>query len=269
MKITMISHTPDALELLLFTKSTRLKMTGTSLAEIKAWPQEKKDEELRYMLGTIKSSWEFVDYIFMLEDVTRAFTHQLVRHRAGTAFAQQSQRTVDMTGFSYVATGDLVDEKTADIYDSLMDIIACAYEQMVDSGIRPEDARGALPTNVCTSICFKANLRTLHNICSERLCVKAQGEMQNVVQMMRDAVVEVHPWTEPMLRVGCAFTGICIFPGQKVCPIKGGTFNPETGERWDQLLKRPLTKAEIHKEWEKHLCGSKTRVATTKKQELK
>ena len=44
--------------------------------------------------------------VFMIEGVTRAFTHQLVRHRVGTSFAQQTQRAVDMSeGFDYLATG--------------------------------------------------------------------------------------------------------------------------------------------------------------------
>lgn len=266
MKVSLLKHDPDALAMLLFTKSTRLQMSGTSLETIKNWCEEKKAEDLRYMLGTIQSSWEFVDYTFMIEDVTRAFTHQLVRHRAGTSFAQQSQRTVDMTGFDYVATGDLMDPERASGYEFMMDIIASCYGTLVEGGIKPEDARGILPTNICTSICFKVNLRTLHHMCSERLCVKAQGEFQNVVQMMRDAVIEVHPWAEPMLRVGCAFTGICIFQGQKVCPIKGGIFNPNTAERWDQLYKKPLTKNEIQSLWAKTLCEQKTRKCATKKE---
>ena len=41
---------------------------------------EQKEEELKYVFGTIGSSWEFVDYIFLITDVSRAFTHQAVRH---------------------------------------------------------------------------------------------------------------------------------------------------------------------------------------------
>jgi hypothetical protein len=62
MKVTLLSYTPNALDLLLFTKNTRLTMNGATLADIAAWPQEKKLAELEYMRNTIQSSWEFVDY---------------------------------------------------------------------------------------------------------------------------------------------------------------------------------------------------------------
>ena len=67
MKVTLINHTQDAAELLLFTKSTRLTMSPGLMEEIRAWPQEKKLAELEYMANTIPSSWEMIDYIFLVE----------------------------------------------------------------------------------------------------------------------------------------------------------------------------------------------------------
>ena len=93
MKVTLVSTTPDAAELLLFTKSTRLTMAPSLLAEIHAWPQEKKLAELAYMANTIPSSWEFVDYVFLVEGVSRAYTHQQVRTRAAS-YAQQTMRVL-------------------------------------------------------------------------------------------------------------------------------------------------------------------------------
>ena len=100
MKVKLINATSDAVNLLLFTKNTRLMNDEGAYDKIKAWPQEQKDEHLDYMLNTIKSSWEFIDYTFDIRDVSRGFTHQFVRTRQGS-YAQQSQRTVDMTGFEY------------------------------------------------------------------------------------------------------------------------------------------------------------------------
>lgn len=269
MKVTLINYTQDALETLIFTKSTRLKMSATGLDEVKAWPQEKKMAELEYMLNTIKSSWEFADYVFLIEGVTRAFTHQLVRHRVGTAFAQQAQRVVDMSEFEFVATGSILeDEHLGQVYAGGMVDIKGAYRQLIEDGARTQDARGILPTNICTGIVFKANLRTLNGMAGERLCVKAQGEFQDVMRAIRAAVLEVHPWAERMLRVYCASNGVCCFPSYKDCPIKGGIFNPETGLRYDEKTERkwwsdgdgggdwcdhdvkPLTKNEIHALWE-------------------
>ena len=68
--------------------------------KIKSWSEEKKQEELDYMLNTIRSSWEFIDYVFNIREATRGFTHQFVRTRQGS-YAQQSPRTVDISGFNY------------------------------------------------------------------------------------------------------------------------------------------------------------------------
>jgi len=231
MKVTLLKYTPDALETLLFTKQTRLKVNPNAMDEVAAWSDEKKMSELEYMLNTIKSSWEFIDYIFVIEDVTRAFTHQLVRHRAGTSFAQQAMRVVDMSGFSY-ETGDSIDtEEALELYGDGMDEINDCYQDLVSAGVKPQDARGILPTNIHTNIVFKANLRCLHDMAQTRLCVKAQGEFQKVFRAIKAAMIEVHPWTENMIQVACAATGVCKFPTvpNEDCHVKPFVFNPKTG----------------------------------------
>lgn len=253
MKVTLIASTPDALEVLIFTKNTRLKMSGNGLEEIKAWPEARKAEELAYMRNTIQSSWEFVDYIFAIEDVTRAFTHQLVRHRVGVSFAQQAQRVVNMEGFGYLATGGVSEDgetssqhaSTAEIrvlsrpkqvYHDVMHFIDNAYGLLLAHDVKPQDARGILPTNVLTNIVMKANLRTLHEMALKRLCVKAQGEFQDVFWKIVDAVVAVHPWAEPFLRVQCAWNGTCLFPSLPVdqCHVKPVVYDPATARRYDR-----------------------------------
>lgn len=262
MRVSLLNVTPHALETLIFTKNTRLKMAPNGLQEIIAWPQEKKDAEWQYMQGTIQSGWEFVDYIFLIEDVTRAFTHQLVRHRVGTSFAQQAQRAVDMSGFEYVRTGalrraedddplPLYGSVLDDTYDDVMRQINQGYLQLVEKGVPPQDARGILPTNICTNIVFKANLRTLHEMALKRLCVKAQGEFQNVFRAIRDVVVKIHPWAEPVLRVQCAFNGVCAFPTFPVkdCPVKKVVYDPTTGRAYGGSI-YPGTLGEIQELWE-------------------
>ena len=76
MKVELISYTPDALTLLLKTKGTRL----THQDDPATWSEEKRKEHLEYMRDTIKSSWEFVDAVFKIDGVTRAFTHQRTTH---------------------------------------------------------------------------------------------------------------------------------------------------------------------------------------------
>jgi flavin-dependent thymidylate synthase len=249
MKVELIDYTADALEKLLFTKQTRLSMDAGLLDEIKSWSPEKKQKELDYMRGTIQSSWEFLNFTFSIQGVSRAFTHQLVRTRAGS-YAQQSQRTVNMEGFDYV-TPDTLEEDQEFIYKETMKDINRGYQTMIDHGTPPQDARGVLPTNVSTNIICSFSLRTLADMAKLRLCYRTQGEYQSVFREMRRLVIAIYPWTEPFIRVHCAAVGTCCFPNFAECPIKPPVFNPDTGLRWDgDALSFPATRDQIQSVWE-------------------
>lgn len=261
MKVTLLKYDPDALDLLLFTKQTRLTQSPGLLEEIRDWTEERKLEEWDYMKGTIQSSWEFCEYTFLIDGVSRAFTHQLVRTRTGS-YAQQSQRTVNMEGFEYTVPEGLLEGARAaeNLYHESMGETASNYISLINLGANPQDARGILPTNICTNITAKFSLRTLSDMAKLRLCTRTQGEYQEVFRQMREAVISVHPWAEPVLRVHCAATGVCAFPNYHECPIKPGIFNPDTGHRWDQPFYSdgspmctpmiPLTRDQIQAKWE-------------------
>lgn len=206
MKVELITHTPDALDLLLKTKGTRLAHTEDPAT----WSPEKKAEHLAYMRDTIKSSWEFVDYTFKIEGVTRAFTHQLVRTRSGS-YAQESQRTVDVRDHQVVIP-NLPDEFAEAVFDSAAGAALDAYALLMDRGVPAQDARGVLPTNTTTSIIAKFNLRTLSDMAKVRLCTRTQGEYQQVFRAMRAAVIAIHPWAAEFIEVHCVATGTCAFP---------------------------------------------------------
>ena len=200
-KVKLISYTADAKNILLFTKNTRLFVHDDSFDEIKNWTDEKKQAELDYMLKTIKSSWEFIDYTFILSGVSRGFTHQFVRTRQAS-YAQQSLRVVDKSGFDYVVPERLrqPDMREALItYRKCMEQIDAHYNILRKQGVPAEDARGVLPTNICTKIVAKFNLRTLHETAKSRLSPRAQHEMRETFKMMVDQVVTVHPWAKPFL----------------------------------------------------------------------
>tara|TARA_R110002049_G_scaffold59073_1_gene159928 strand:+ start:370 stop:1020 length:651 start_codon:yes stop_codon:yes gene_type:complete len=201
MKVELINATSDAVNLLLFTKNTRLMNDDDSYSKIMDWSDEKKQSELDYMLNTIRSSWEFIDYTFDVRDVSRGFTHQFVRTRQAS-YAQQSQRTVDMGGFSYYTPDRFYEpenEYQKLIYDQAMEAINMNYQQLRELGIPAEDARGILPTNIHTNIVAKFNLRTLSEMAKSRLSPRAQGEYQQVFKLMVKEVVKIHPWAEPFL----------------------------------------------------------------------
>jgi flavin-dependent thymidylate synthase len=251
MNVQLINWTEDAMDLLLFTKNTRLMTEPGGISEVSNWPPEKKQAELDYMRGTIQSSWEFVDYVFLITGVSRAFTHQLVRTRVGS-YAQQSQRTVAMT------TADFVMPRSAtmdqwEALDNISRAIFKSYNQLIDEeGLAPQDARSILPTNVATNIIAKFNLRTLADMAKVRLCTRTQGEYQDVFRAMRSEVIAIHPWAEPFIRVYCAATGICCFPNYMECPIKPSVFDPQRGgsEGESYAGGRPCTPDEIQEIWQ-------------------
>lgn len=199
MKVTLISTTPDAAELLIFTKSTRLSMSPQLFDAIRAWPEARKRAELEYMANTIPSSWEFVDYVFMVEGVSRAYTHQQVRTRAAS-YAQQTMRVLDMGEFDYVFTDrNKADPAAMALLEAELYSIKQTYRALRDLGQPPEDARGILPTNIATNIVCKFNLRTLSELARSRTGGRTQSEYQAVINAMIDAVLAVHPWADVFL----------------------------------------------------------------------
>lgn len=199
MKVTLISHTQDAENLLIFTKATRLTMSPGLLDTIRAMPMEDKMKELEYMANTIPSSWEFVDYVFLVEGVSRAYTHQQVRTRAAS-YAQQTMRVLEMGKYDYVFTDrNRESEQAMAIINATNEVIRNAYNQLLECDQAAEDARGILPTNISTNIVCKFNLRTFVDLAKARTGGRTQNEYQKVVNAMVDEVLRVHPWAEKFL----------------------------------------------------------------------
>jgi len=199
MRVTLVDSTTDAAEKLIFAKATRLRMTPGGLDDIMKWDEETKNNELRYISKTIKSSWEFVSYSFLLEGVSRAFTHQFVRNRQGS-YAQQTMRLLDASEFQYITGPSIEKDPLLRIqYDLAMEQINNAYEDLIDGGAEIEDARGILPTNISTNIMVKYNLRTLAELVSSRSSPRTQVEFRQVLEAMKEAVLEVHPWADMFL----------------------------------------------------------------------
>lgn len=206
MKVTLIDYTgnghPDPLyaaRLLVYTKNTRLEQGIETRTKVSMMPQEELTKELHYIATTIRSSWEFVDYVFEIRDVTRAFTHQLVRTRTGS-YAQQAQRVVDMSGFGSLTPDTAKNNlKALAAWEATMAAIQDGYRALKELGVPAQDCRGVLPTNVYTNIIAKFNLRTLADLIGKRKNLRAQGEYADVARAMEKEVLAVHPWTESFL----------------------------------------------------------------------
>ena len=235
MKVELIDYQSNALDILLFSKNTRLLTSGISgLYEISKWSNEKKMEHLEYMKNTIQSSWEFVDYSFFISGVTRAFTHQLVRTRTGS-YAQQAQRVADVRNQEVIN-----DTNGHPSYSEAVKVVLEAYGKMIDDGVEVQRARGILPTNMTTNIMAKFNLRGLHDMALRRLCIKTQGEYRDVFLAMKEEIVKVHPWVEQFIKVSCAWNGICIFPTYSECPVQKYTINNKFDKSISDIIEEGL-----------------------------
>ena len=146
---------------------------------------------------------EFADFTFRISGVSRALTHQLVRHRMAS-YAQRSQRYCREDGFDYVTPASVAkDEQAQKTYTEAIRAIREAYAGLLRSGIPAEDARMLLPNACCTEICVKMNLRELIHFCNERLCSCAQWEIRAVAREMVREVVAVAPELKDFLVPKC------------------------------------------------------------------
>ena len=146
---------------------------------------------------------EFCDFTFHIEGISRALSHQLVRHRMAS-YAQRSQRYCSEDGFGYIMPPSIAKNPTAKgIYNELMEDIALLYKELQSVGVPNEDARMILPNACETVIEVKMNLRALMNFMNERLCTCAQWEIRQLALAMKKAIVEKYPELEEYLVPKC------------------------------------------------------------------
>lgn len=126
------------------------------------------------------SVFEHVYFTFYIGGISRACSHQLVRHRM-SSFTQRSQRYCDEKRVDFVMPDELWDSK---IYNNALDEASAVYDDLVRLGFPKEDARYILPNATSTDLYMSCNLRQLIHIANERLCMDAQWEIRELVEMM-------------------------------------------------------------------------------------
>jgi len=205
MKVRLIDYTGKgqahdyAARLLIFIKNTRLSQSEEELDRVmNQLSGAEMAQQLPEIAMTIRSSWEFINYTWMITGVTRAMTHQFVRSRHAS-FAQQAQRVADMSDFEALMPETVSNNGEAELWNSMMDRIRGAYQKFRNVGIPAQDARGILPTNVLTNIIAQFNLRAFAELVGKRENIRAQGEYAEVVRLMKEEVLNVHDWALPFL----------------------------------------------------------------------
>ena len=155
------------------------------------------------------STIEHCQYVFTISGVSRACTHQLVRHRH-MSFSQKSQRYVTEEGpFEYITPSTIINAGLTEDYDKMMQDISAFYGKMIEKGIPAEDARFVLPNATTSTLVASLNLREMIHLANLRLCVNAQHEIRKLVDKMCKLIVENEPWLKEYLVPKCEKNGFC------------------------------------------------------------
>ncbi len=140
------------------------------------------------------SAIEHASFTFAIEGISRACTHQLVRHRLAS-YSQQSQRYVKFTDqFDFITPSSIKDKKDLrQEFDKHIDQTFEFYKKMMASGVEAEDARYILPQASETKIVVTMNARELLHFFTLRCCNRAQWEIRDLAIAMLKLVDKIAP----------------------------------------------------------------------------
>ncbi len=170
------------IELLFITPNAEKLIESAGRTCYMSFRKQGKDTEKAFIRMLVKmghlSVLEHAHATFRISGVSRAFTHQFVRHRL-CSYSQQSQRYVNESNFKYVEPESIKKKPRAHaIFTNLMDDSKKAYSELQRLGVKNEDARFVLPNAVETQIVVTANLREWRHIVELRGEPGAQWEIR-------------------------------------------------------------------------------------------
>lgn len=174
MKVELLSITHDA---------EKLIETAGRTAYL-SFKKRGRNTEKKFIRILVKkghhSVLEHANTTLRISGVSRAFTHQLVRHRL-CSFTQQSQRYVDERNFNYIEPDSIRRNLDAhSVFTKFMEDAKKTYSKLQGLGIANEDTRFVLPNAVESQIVVTANLREWRHIIKLRGSSEAQWEIRRV-----------------------------------------------------------------------------------------
>lgn len=185
MKVKLLRYTTDA-ERLCGTAALATTRSGTPSEILEKMDPDRAKRTIRLVTGYGHDSViEHASFTFSIEGVSRAMTHQLVRHRIAS-YTQQSQRYVTYNMLeNYVTPPSINNNAEAKrIFDDTLERISKVYEDLLHMGIHKEDARFILPNAAKTNIIVTMNARELRHFFNMRCCARAQWEMREIATEM-------------------------------------------------------------------------------------
>ena len=228
-KVKLLAHTPDAEQVVAM--AAKLCYSASDIEHIKDGLDEASTTRFIKLLTSLGhgSPVEHASFTFGIEGISRACSHQLVRHRIAS-YSQQSQRYVDGTSFEFVTPPEIEkNEKAYSAYKKVIDMQSGAYKEIRDALVAGyvreenpsleesddevcekfkaenkkqysalvkkanEDARFVLPNACTTKIICTFNVRSLENFFAHRCCNRAQWEIREVAEQMLLECLKVAP----------------------------------------------------------------------------
>ncbi len=217
MKVTLLAHTPQPEKVV--AASAKLCYSSSGVTELYDNLTDEKTVGFIDMLSDLghQSPIEHVSFTFGIEGISRACSHQLVRHRIAS-YSQKSQRYVSEADFEYIIPPEIAEneqanaeflkqmESLAQSYKKIADILTKKHtEEFVRQGVPEdrafrlaekkanEDARFLLPNACETKIVVTMNARSLLNFFKLRCCNRAQWEIKAVADEMLKLCSQVAP----------------------------------------------------------------------------
>lgn len=233
MNVTLLSHTPEPEKLA--ATAAKLCYSSSGIGALREGLTPEKTADYLDMLVSIghESVLEHVSFTFGIEGISRACSHQLVRHRIAS-YSQKSQRYVNENCFDFItppAISELPEAKTE--FDRIMDQLTESYAMIADlltekhkqtfmaegmdessaaskaRKLANEDARFLLPNACETKIVVTMNVRSLFNFFRHRCCNRAQWEIRAVAEEMLRLCLEAAPNIFKYAGPSCVAEGKC------------------------------------------------------------
>jgi thymidylate synthase (FAD) len=207
-KVELINWTPDPENTV--AAAARLCYSPAGISEL---AEQMQGDKVRGLLAKLVamghlSPLEHASFTFGAEGVSRALTHQLVRHRIAS-YSQKSQRYVREDQFAYVVPPSISRNPVArDKYLRIMEQLQAGYTELA-AMVDREDARYVLPNACYTSIIFTMNCRSLLNFFELRCCQRAQWEIRTLAWQMLSLVREQAPVLFSTAGPRCERDGTC------------------------------------------------------------
>src|SRR5271169_3704083 len=167
-----------------------------------------RTDQREYFANILRSAHgsvlEHANYSLAFRNVSRVFTHELIRHRAGSAFSQESLRYVRLTdiGFRVPPALEPVREQVLSIVEQLEEFqVSAAKELGIDEEGVPfhvkKEVTSALrrlaPIGLSTDIVWSANVRTLRHVIEMRTAPGAEEELRLVFDAMAQIMLREAP----------------------------------------------------------------------------